>query len=82
MLLWFTDLMDVTKEVTIHRPNISTLLSSAFTLDEGTRQECRNVGSTNCNFSVTFIKPLNQSIIKLCLIVHLLDNQTLYRYLG
>ena len=30
MLLWFADLMNVTKEVTIHRPNISTLLSSAF----------------------------------------------------
>ena len=30
MLLWFTDLMDVTEEVTIHRPNVSTLLSSAF----------------------------------------------------
>ena len=30
MLLWFTDLMNVTKEVTIHRPNVSTLLSSAF----------------------------------------------------
>ena len=29
MLLWFTDLMNVTKEVTIHRPNVSTLLSSA-----------------------------------------------------
>ena len=30
MLLWFADLMNVTGEVTIHRPNISTLLSSAF----------------------------------------------------
>ena len=30
MLLWFTDLMNVTEEVTIHRPNVSTLLSSAF----------------------------------------------------
>ena len=30
MLLWFKDLMNVTKEVIIHRPNISTLLSSAF----------------------------------------------------
>ena len=30
MLLWFTDLMNVTKEVTIHRSNILTLLSSAF----------------------------------------------------
>ena len=30
MLLWFKDLMNVTKEAIIHRPNISTLLSSAF----------------------------------------------------
>ena len=29
-LHWFADLMNVTEEVTIHRPNISTLLSSAF----------------------------------------------------
>ena len=29
-LLWFADLMNVTEEVTIHRPNVSTLLSSAF----------------------------------------------------
>ena len=28
MLLWFADLMNVTEEVTIHRPNVSTLLSS------------------------------------------------------
>ena len=30
MPLWFTDLMKVTEEVTIHRPNVPTLLSSAF----------------------------------------------------
>ena len=30
MLLWFADLMNVTEEVTIHRPNVSTLLSTAF----------------------------------------------------
>ena len=30
MLLWFEDLMNVTEEDTIHRPNVSTLLSSAF----------------------------------------------------
>ena len=29
-LLWFAGLMNVTEEVTIHRPNVSTLLSSAF----------------------------------------------------
>ena len=30
MVLSFTDLMNVTEEVTIQRPNVSTLLSSAF----------------------------------------------------
>ena len=30
MLLWFEDLMNVTEEVTIHGPNVSTLLSSDF----------------------------------------------------
>ena len=30
MLLQLTDLMNVTEEVTIHRPNVWTLLSSAF----------------------------------------------------
>ena len=34
MLLWFTDLMNVTEEVTTHRPNILTLLSSAFIRDD------------------------------------------------
>ena len=29
-LHWFADLMNVTEEVTIHRPNVSTLLSRAF----------------------------------------------------
>ena len=30
MLPWFADLMNITEEVTIHRPKVSTLLSSAF----------------------------------------------------
>ena len=34
MLLWFTDLMNVTEEVTTHRPNILTLLFSAFIRDD------------------------------------------------
>ena len=34
MLLWFADLMNVTEEVTIHRPNVSTLLSSAFIMGD------------------------------------------------
>ena len=50
MLLWFADVVNVTEKVTVHRPNVSTLLSSAFIRGEGTRQECRNVGSMNCNF--------------------------------
>ena len=29
-LLWLADLMNLTEEVTIHRPNVSTLLPSAF----------------------------------------------------
>ena len=41
MLLWSTDLMNVTEEATIHRPNVSP---------SGTRQECRNVGSMDCSF--------------------------------
>ena len=39
---------------------------SFFFLTEDTRQEGRNVGSMNFNFSVTFIKSLNQSNIKPC----------------
>ena len=34
MLLWFADLMNVTEEVTFHRSNVSTLLSSAFIRDD------------------------------------------------
>ena len=34
MLHWFADLMNVTEEVIIHRPNVSTLLSSAFIRDD------------------------------------------------
>ena len=34
MLLWFTDFLNVTEEVTVHRPDVSTLP------DEGTRQAC------------------------------------------
>ena len=43
---------------------------------EGTGQECRNVGSMNCNLSITIIKSLNQSSIKPCLIVHLVAKRT------
>ena len=46
------------------RERIKGPLVTAITPDEGTRQDCRNVGSMNCNFSVTLIKSLNQSSIK------------------
>ena len=38
MLFWFTDLMNVTEEVTIHRPKVSTRLSS--TLIRGDLKRC------------------------------------------
>ena len=51
MLLWSTDLMNVTEEATIHRPNVSTFLSSAFRPNvECPNVECRNVGSMDCSF--------------------------------
>ena len=34
MLLWFTSLMNVTEEVKIHRPNVSTPLSNAFIMGD------------------------------------------------
>ena len=34
MLLWFTDLMNATEEVTIHRTNVSALLSNTFIRDD------------------------------------------------
>ena len=79
MLLWLKDFNECNRDVTIHRPNLSTLLSSAFIRgdDEDIRQECWNVGSMNCNFSVTFIKSLNHSSIKPCLIVNLVALWTL-----
>ena len=39
ILLWFIDLMNVTEEVTIHRPNVSTLLSSSFFRGDVTLQQ-------------------------------------------
>ena len=50
---------------------VATIRSAS---DEGTRQECRNIGSMKCNFSVTFIKSLNQSSIKPCLIKNWMRN--------
>ena len=51
--------------------HIKGTLVAAIRSPPNTRQECRNVGSMNCNFLVTFIKSLHQSCIKPCLIVHL-----------
>ena len=34
MPFWFTDFMNVTEEVTIHRPNVSTLLSGTLIRDD------------------------------------------------
>ena len=45
MLLWFADLMSVTEEVSLV-PSSGVII----TPDEGTRQECWNVGSMNYNF--------------------------------
>ena len=39
MLLWFAYLMNLTEEVTIHRPNVSTLLSRRFRRDR--EYDCR-----------------------------------------
>ena len=73
MLLWFKDLMNVTETL--------QFIDSTFRhscLDEGTRQECRNVGSMNCNFLVTFIKSLNLSNIKPCTIILICDNNLIH----
>ena len=73
MLLWFKDLMNVTETL--------QFIDSTFRhscLDEGTRQECRNVGSMNCNFSVTFIKSLNLSNIKPSTIILICDNNLIH----
>ena len=45
MLLWFADLMSVTEEVSLV-PSSGVII----TPDEGTRQECWNIGSMNYNF--------------------------------
>ena len=148
MLLWFTDLINVTDEVTIQRPNVSTLLLSAFIrgdLNTATRgpfiwspisglffwggvnrhqeanhhchdlKECQEVierllisdhikgpivaafrsslmkaldrsvkmlGLWVVTSSVTFIKSVNQSSIKPCLIVHLVAVWTLIYFRG
>ena len=74
MLLWFADLMNVTEEVTIHRPNVPTLLSSAFIrewphrwpLMKALDRSVEMLGLWIVTSSVTFIKSANQCSIKLC----------------
>ena len=70
MLLWFTDLMNVTEEITIHRPNVSTLLTSAFIrdgLNATTRGHFRHSGvlqltwlTTQCLHGVILIAALQK----------------------
>ena len=82
MLLWLKDLMNVIEKLQFLDPTFrhscvefsSRVMRGVY---EGTRQECRNVGSMNCNLAVTFIKSLNQKSIKPCLTVHLVAMWTL-----
>ena len=74
-LLRFADLMNVTEEVTIHRPNVSTLLSSAFI--KALERSVETLGLWIVTSSVTFFKSANQSSVKLVLIVHLVAVWTL-----
>ena len=54
MRLWFADLMNITEEGTIHRPNVS--------------RSVETLGLWIVTSLVTFIKSANQSSIKPCLI--------------
>ena len=56
MLLWFADLMNVTEEVTIHKPNVSRLLSSAFIRDD-LNAATRGPNSYLLLYSLTFRSP-------------------------
>ena len=72
-LLWLKDLMNVTEKLQFidltFRHSCLVSSSGVEARNEGTRQKCRNVGSMNCNFSITIIKSLNRSSIKPCLII-------------
>ena len=56
MLLWSTDLLNVAEEVTIHRPNVSTLLSGAFF-----RRSVGGVNSAQTPFNCVGIKASSRS---------------------
>ena len=64
-LLWFADLMNLTEEVTIHRPNVSTLLSSAFIrgdLNAATRGPFKN----SCHELITLYTLASECISPYC----------------
>ena len=56
MLHWFADLMNVTEEVTIHKPNVSRLLSTAFIRDD-LNAATRGPNSYLLLYSLTFRSP-------------------------
>ena len=65
MLLWFKDLMNLTKEVTIHRPNVSTLLSSTFIKWQMARQKPSSVTAINQLQLVTLLMKGSQRLVLL-----------------
>ena len=65
MLLWFKDLMNLTEEVTIHRPNVSTLLSSTFIKWQMARQKPSSVTAKNQLQLVTLLMKGSQRLVLL-----------------
>ena len=65
MLLWFKDLMNLTEEVTIHRPNVATLLSSTFIKWQMARQKPSSVTAKNQLQLVTLLMKGSQRLVLL-----------------
>ena len=65
MLLWFKDLMNLTEEVTIHRPNVSTLLSSTFIKWQMARQKPSSVTAKDQLQLVTLLMKGSQRLVLL-----------------
>ena len=65
MLLWFKDLINLTEEVTIHRPNFSTLLSSTFIKWQMARQKPSSVTAKNQLQLVTLLMKGSQRLVLL-----------------
>ena len=65
MLLWFKDLMNLTEEVTIHRPNVSTLLSSTFIEWQMARQKPSSVTAKDQLQLVTLLMKGSQRLVLL-----------------